>query len=195
MIEWISATAIGSWNLDVPFGHPGRCASVKECTFVNKTEKEKKRNKKVWPLGRSISVAEWFPETLDKSNCKAIKRLPHLLSSVPTPELDACFLFIIFLTTVTQNWFKHSKKSYLQSQCHSEFTLCSSLPFSAKFRMNNSCTIFWDQKNPDFLFPEFTSKSCRKAPLSARYWVKYPTQMNINIYCIIIPTQSAWTFR
>lgn len=96
MIEWISATAIGSWNLDVPFGHPGRCASVKECTFVNKTEKEKKRNKKVWPLGRSISVAEWFPETLDKSNCKAIKRLPHLLSSVPTPELDVCFFVELF---------------------------------------------------------------------------------------------------
>lgn len=96
MIEWISATAIGSWNLDVPFGHPGRCASVKECTFVNKTEKEKKRNKKVWPLGRSISVAEWFPETLDKSNCKAIKRLPHLLSSVPTAELDVCFFVELF---------------------------------------------------------------------------------------------------
>lgn len=45
---------------------------------------------------------------------------------------------------------------------------------------------FWGQKTPDFLFPEFTSKSCRKAALSARYWVKYPTQMNINIYCIII---------
>ena len=69
---------------------------MKECTFVNKTEKEKKRNKKFGPFGRSISVAEWFPETLDKSNCKAKKRLPHLLSSVPTPELDVCFFVYHF---------------------------------------------------------------------------------------------------
>lgn len=47
--------------------------------FIRQKGSER-RNKKVWPLERSISVADWFPEAPHKDNCKAIKkkRPPHL---------------------------------------------------------------------------------------------------------------------